>query len=98
MFEGLGFLDTLDTPTSKLTMPIGALFTAVFIGWIADKRLVDAENGLSGGLHYLWRFLVRWFCPLALLLILLGGIFPDRAAQLFAALGGGEVQSGEVAE
>ena len=98
MFEGLGFLDTLDTVTSKLTMPIGALFTAVFIGWIADKRLVDAENGLSGGLHYLWRFLVRWFCPLALLLILLGGIFPDRAAQLFAALGGGEVQSAEVAE
>ena len=71
---------------------------AKFVGWIADKRLVDAENGLSGGLHYLWRFLVRWFCPLALLLILLGGIFPDRAAQLFAALGGGEVQSAEVAE
>ena len=79
-------------------MPIGALLTAVFIGWIADKRLVDSENGLSGGLHLFWRFLVRWFCPLALLLILLGGIFPDRAAEVFAMLGGGEAQSAEVAE
>ena len=77
MFEGMGFLDTLDTFTSKLTMPIAALLTSVFVGWIADKRLTDAENGLEGGLHLFWRFLVRWLCPLALTAILIVGIFPS---------------------
>ena len=41
---------------------------------------------------------MRWFCPLALLLILLGGIFPDRAEQLFAMLGGGETEVTEAVE
>lgn len=77
LFEGMGVLDTLDTFTSKLTMPICALLTAVFVGWIADKRLTDQENGLSGGLHLFWRFLVCWLCPLALTAILIVGIFPS---------------------
>lgn len=77
LFEGMGVLDTLDTFTSKLTMPICALLTAVFVGWIADKRLTDEENGLSGGLHVFWRFLVCWLCPLALTAILIVGIFPS---------------------
>ncbi len=85
MFEGLGILDALDTFTGKLTMPIGALLTAVFIGWVASRRLLDDENGLSGGLHHFWLFLVRWFCPLVLTLILFGGVFPKTTAQIFAA-------------
>lgn len=77
MFEGLGVLDTLDTFTGKITMPVGALLTSIFIGWVANKRLVDSENGLSGGLHVFWRFLVCWLCPLALTAILIVGIFPS---------------------
>lgn len=88
MFEGQGVLDILDTFTSKLTMPIGALLTAVFVGWIAERRLIDAENGLDGGLHRFWLFLVRWFSPVALVLILLGGIFPVYTSQVFALVGG----------
>lgn len=76
LFEGMGVLDALDAFTSKLTMPICALLTSVFVGWIADKRLTDAENGLDGGLHLFWRFLVRWLCPVALTAILIVGIFP----------------------
>jgi NSS family neurotransmitter:Na+ symporter len=77
LFEGQGVLDTLDTFTSRLTMPIAALLTSIFVGWIADKRLIDAENGLSGGLHVFWRFLVCWLCPIALTAILIVGIFPS---------------------
>ncbi|MGB3795622.1 MAG: sodium-dependent transporter, partial [Alteraurantiacibacter sp.] len=76
MFEGMGLLDTLDTLTGKITMPICALLTSIFIGWIANKRLVDAENGLGGALHVFWRFLVCWLCPIALTAILLVGVFP----------------------
>ncbi|MDJ0977449.1 MAG: sodium-dependent transporter [Erythrobacter sp.] len=89
MFEGMGVLDVLDTFTGKLTMPIGALLTAVFIGWVASRRLLDEENGLSGGLHRFWLFLVRWFCPLVLTLILFGGIFPETTGQMLGFLSGG---------
>ena len=80
VFEGQAFFDVLDGFTAKLTMPIGALLTCVFLGWVADKRLVDCENGLSGGLHLFWRFCIRWLCPLALLAILIVGIFPSLTA------------------
>ena len=77
LFEGMGMFDILDTATSRVLMPIGAILTAVFVGWVAERRLVDAENGLDGGLHRFWLFLVRWLCPLALTAILIVGIFPS---------------------
>jgi len=77
LFAETNFFDTLDGLTAKLFMPITAIMTCLFVGWIADQRLVDAENGLSGGLHLFWRFLVRWLCPLALVAITVVGIFPD---------------------
>lgn len=81
MFEGMGVLDMLDTLTGKITLPICALLTSIFVGWVANKRLVDSENGLSGGLHLFWRFLVCWLCPLALTAILIVGIFPSILGQ-----------------
>lgn len=73
-FAGMGVLDALDALTSKVTMPVCALLTCIFVGWIADKRLVDSENGLSGGLHLFWRFLVRFACPLVLAAIMVFGL------------------------
>ncbi|MDF1834667.1 MAG: sodium-dependent transporter [Alteraurantiacibacter sp. bin_em_oilr2.035] len=76
LFAGQGFFDVLDGITAKLLMPIGALLTALFIGWFADRKLVDLENGLGGWLHLFWLFLVRFVCPIALIGILVVGIFP----------------------
>lgn len=77
LFEGEGIFAVLDSVTAKLFMPIGALLTAIFVGWVANRELVDSENGISGGLHKFWLFLVRWLCPLALVAILIVGIFPS---------------------
>lgn len=77
LFEGQGMFDVLDTVTSKILMPVGAILTALFVGWVAERRLIDSENGLSGGLEKFWLFLVRWLCPLALIVILIVGIFPS---------------------
>ena len=74
LFAGQGWFDVLDTLTGKIMLPVGALLTSVFVGWVADNRLIDAENGISGGLHLFWRFLVRWLCPLVLAAILVTGI------------------------
>lgn len=77
LFEGEAVFSALDSVTAKLLMPIGALLVSIFIGWVADRRLIDNENGLDGGLHLFWRFLVRWLCPVALTAILIVGIFPE---------------------
>jgi neurotransmitter:Na+ symporter, NSS family len=52
--------------------------TAIFIGWIADRKLVDSETGLSpSGLLPVWRLLIAWLCPLAVALILVTSLFPS---------------------
>lgn len=75
LFADANFFDALDGVTAKLFMPVGAILTCIFVGWIADTKLIDDENGLNGALHQIWRALVRFVCPLALTIILLFGIF-----------------------
>ncbi|MEW6018683.1 MAG: sodium-dependent transporter [Pseudomonadota bacterium] len=77
-FENAGWFDAFDGLTGKILLPFSGLITAVFIGWVADRKLVDSETGLAGGpLLPVWRFLVAWLCPLAVFLILLFGLFPQ---------------------
>lgn len=74
LFAETNFFDTLDGVTAKLFMPIGAILTCIFVGWVADARLIDDENGLDGVLHQTWRALVRFVCPIVLTLILIAGL------------------------
>ncbi|WP_299323002.1 sodium-dependent transporter [Parasphingopyxis sp.] len=76
IFSGQPVFGIIDELTAKIMLPVSALLVALFVGWIADKKLIDSENGLSGGLHLFWRFLVRWLCPLVIAAILLFGLFP----------------------
>jgi NSS family neurotransmitter:Na+ symporter len=77
LFADLDILDTVDGFTGKVMLPLGAFFTAVFVGWRADRRLVEQMTGLSGFWLSLWRLLIAWLCPLAVGLILVTGLFPE---------------------
>ncbi len=77
IFAGLNMFDFADTLSGKILLPLSGLLTAIFIGWRADKRLTDDENGIDGTLHLAWRFLIAWLCPIAVALILIFGLFPD---------------------
>jgi NSS family neurotransmitter:Na+ symporter len=76
IFAETDILDTIDGLTGKVLAPFAALGMAIFIGWRADRRLVEVESGLSPGMFALWRFLVCWLVPVAVFLILLFGLFP----------------------
>ena len=76
-FENAGWFDAFDGITSKLFLPLSGLITAVFVGWVADKKIVNAETGLTGGALSMWRFLIAWLCPLAVAAILFIGLFPQ---------------------
>jgi NSS family neurotransmitter:Na+ symporter len=80
IFEDADILDSLDGFTGKVMLPFAALGISLFIGWIADRRLVEAESGLSGPLFVLWRGLVAYLAPVAVALVLLFGLFPSLLA------------------
>lgn len=76
IFAQSDILDTIDGLTGKVMLPLSGLGLAVFVGWRADRRLVESESGLSGAAFLLWRALVAWLAPVAVGLILIFGLFP----------------------
>lgn len=77
IFAETDILDTIDGFTGKIMLPLAAFLVAIFVGWRADRNLVQRETGLAGGMFALWRFLVAWLCPVAVALVLLFGLFPE---------------------
>jgi len=77
LFADTDILDTVDGFTGKVMLPLVAFFTAVFVGWKADRRLVEEMTGLSGFWLSVWRALIAWLCPLAVGVILVTGLFPQ---------------------
>jgi len=76
-FRDASWFDAQFELISRLLLPLAGLITAIFIGWIADRKLVDEQTGLGGRNLLLWRLLVAWLCPLGLATMLLFGMFPD---------------------
>ncbi len=74
IFAGQNIFGVMDGVSGKILLPLSGLLTALFIGWAADRRIVDADTGLSPTMFVLWRFLVAWLCPLALAAILIFGL------------------------
>lgn len=77
IFKDADILDTIDGFTGKIMLPLAAFLVAVFVGWRADRKLVDSETGLEVGVLGLWRLLVCWAAPIAVFLVLLFGLFPQ---------------------
>lgn len=76
-FREYNWFDAQFAVISRILLPTSGLITAIFIGWIADRKLVDGEAGMSARKLLLWRFLVAWLCPLSVGAILLFGLFPQ---------------------
>ncbi len=65
-FEGKTLFDLYDYLTANIMMPLGALFTAVFVGW----KMKPAHSASElGGWHKVWFPVVRYLSPIALLIV-----------------------------
>ncbi|WJW76448.1 sodium-dependent transporter [Thiohalobacter sp. IOR34] len=72
---GMPFIDLVDWLTANVMLPIGGLLIAIFAAWMMSREASRAELGLADGLGFgLWRFLVRYVTPFAILLIFLNKI------------------------
>lgn len=76
---GKTFFDTIDYFSFTWLLPLNAIFTSIFAGWIIN-RMAKRSGFLEGSswewVFAPWLFLVRWLVPIAVVLIMLqeGGI------------------------
>ena len=77
----LEYLDFVDFMTEGLLLPLGGLLVAVFAGWIVSREMLTSELG-EGNIMNIWRFLIRWFVPPFIAVILVFG-FLDKIQDLY---------------
>ena len=74
-FEERTIFDSLDWIMANALLPLGALLTAVFVGWFATRDKIREEMGLPDGLAFkTWLILIRFFIPVALAVVFVSGI------------------------
>jgi len=69
------FFDLLDFITANIMLPLGGLFIALFVGWAMARKASTEELAMAFPIAYgLWRFLVRYITPLAVIVVFLKAI------------------------
>lgn len=83
----LEYLDFMDFMTEGLLLPLGGLLAAIFAGWILSRDMLTSELG-EGTIMNLWRFLMRWFVPPFIGLVLIFGFLDKIQDQYHVQLPG----------
>jgi neurotransmitter:Na+ symporter, NSS family len=74
---GMNFRTSIDFFTANLLLPTGGLLVAIFVGWIMKPELSKHEMQQDSAIFYkLWHFLLRYVAPLAVLMIIINGVYP----------------------
>ena len=73
MGEGSSLLDLFDFVSNSVLMPIVALLTCIFVGWvIKPKELIDEVRSSSKfKLASVWSVMIKFICPALLVIILI---------------------------
>ncbi|NOX75080.1 MAG: sodium-dependent transporter [Gammaproteobacteria bacterium] len=72
---GKTFFDLLDYLTANIMLPLGGLFIAIFAAWVMSRESTRDELELGdGGAYPLWRFMVRFVTPLAVIIVFFNAI------------------------
>lgn len=75
---GLSIFDSLDYLTANIMLPLGGFFTCIFVGWRLDRQVLKEQITNNGALKFriytLFIFLLRYVCPVILLMIFLDSL------------------------
>ena len=70
--------DLFDFVSSNVLLPIGGMLISIFVGWVLERSVIDAEIGGSGaGRRFLVGLIVaclRYIAPVCILIVFLGGL------------------------
>ncbi|MFN4185153.1 MAG: sodium-dependent transporter [Hyphomonas sp.] len=83
----LEYLDFMDFMTEGLLLPLGGFLAAIFAGWILSREMLTSELG-EGTVMNVWRFLIRWFVPPFIGLVLVFGFLDKIQDQYHVQLPG----------
>lgn len=78
---GLNIFDLLDTVATNIMLPVAAIFTCIFIGWIVPEKYFRKELTNNGELRVkefpVIRFIVRYAAPVLIAVILFAKFIGD---------------------
>ncbi|MBR2255298.1 MAG: sodium-dependent transporter [Candidatus Methanomethylophilaceae archaeon] len=74
--QGVGLLGVLDSVTNSIMMPIAAILTCLFVGYVVKTTYLEEEIELSGEFKFkpVFRVMVKYLAPVFLTMILVFGI------------------------
>ena len=76
LFEGMTIYQATDFIASNILLPLGALLTAIFAGWVIKRSAALEELELSDGFVFrLWRFLIRLVAPIGIVALFCFALF-----------------------
>lgn len=76
LFGNNSMLDTIDFFSGKFLLPVSGLLIAIFAGYRVANAVWDEElRQISGGARDIWLFLIRFVAPIAVSVILVGGLW-----------------------
>lgn len=71
----LNIFDLFDFVTAKIMLPVGGFLTALYVGWFCDQQMLFDEVTNHGtvalAFYKIYRFLIRYVAPLAIIAIFL---------------------------
>ena len=75
IFRDSTIFDLLDYLTANIMLPLGGLLIAVFAAWKMSRAATVDELAMGDGFFYrLWRFLVRYITPVAVIIVFLKAV------------------------
>ena len=77
---GMRFLDFFDFITNSVMMPILALLTCILIGYVVKTKYIEDEVLSCGGrfrTRRIYRVMIKFICPVCMIIILLTPFFTD---------------------
>ncbi|QTD42539.1 sodium-dependent transporter [Sporosarcina sp. Te-1] len=69
------FFDFADMLTSRFGLPIGALLISFFAGFLMTKDETADELKTRGAIHSIWKGIVRYLAPLAIIIIFIASFW-----------------------
>jgi NSS family neurotransmitter:Na+ symporter len=80
LIAGYSILDFVDILTNSYFLPIGGLIAVLFVGWRwKTKEAFEEADFKNPGLAKFWLFLIRYFAPIMIIIILLANLFGIEA-------------------
>ena len=74
---GKNYFASMDFIATNIMLPLGGVLIALFVGWkLRDHHILHELTSESPLLLRLWRPVLRYISPIAVLVILINGIFP----------------------